>query len=97
MRNLSEQRIVADVAEASQHQIGDDLRRGQQVTWPGFGACYLRRCAAGKVEHISASKELTIPARRLATFRAGEMLRRVVAGQRKGNAASACGGQKEAW
>ena len=78
------QRIVADVVEATQRLIEQTLRAGQPVTLPGFGSFYSRKRKAGKVKHIRTQKEITVPARRIAAFRAGEVLKRVVACKRRG-------------
>ena len=83
------QRIVADVVGATQRLIQETLRAGQRVTLPGFGTFYTRKRAAGKVKHIRTRKEITVPARRIAAFRTGEVLKRVVAGKRRGKAVRA--------
>ena len=77
------QRVVADVVGATQRLIQETLRAGQRVTLPGFGTFYTRKRAAGKVKHIRTRKEITVPARRIAAFRTGDVLKRVVAGKRR--------------
>jgi DNA-binding protein HU-beta len=77
------QRIVSDVVDAAQRLIEQTLRDGQRVTLPGFGTFYTRKRAAGKVKHIRTGKEISVPARTLAAFHVGEVLKRAVAGQRR--------------
>jgi len=72
------QRVVADVVEAAQRLIEQTLRAQQQVTLPGFGTFYTRRRPAGKVKHIRTDKQITVPARTVAAFRADEMLKRAL-------------------
>ncbi len=74
-------RIVGDVMDATQRLIEETLRAGQPVTLPGFGSFYTRKRAAGKVKHIRTGQMITVSARRIAAFRAGEVLKRLVAGQ----------------
>lgn len=78
------QRVVADVVEATQRLIEQALRTGQRVTLPGFGTFYTRKRQAGKVKHIHTGKEISVSARRIAAFHTGEVLKRVVAGKRRG-------------
>jgi DNA-binding protein HU-beta len=78
------QRVVADVVQPMQRLIEDTLRAGQRVTLPGFGTFYTRKRAAGKVKHIQTGKVIAVPARRIAVFHAGEVLKRVAAGKRRG-------------
>jgi DNA-binding protein HU-beta len=77
------QRVVADVMEASQRQIEETLRSGQAVTLPGFGTFYTRQRQAGKIQHIRTQQMIAVPARRIAAFRAGTVLKRAVAGKRR--------------
>ncbi len=78
------QRIVADVMEATQQMIAQTLRIGERVTLPGFGTFYARKRQASKVKHIRTRKEITVPARRIAGFRVGDVLKRVVASKGRG-------------
>jgi DNA-binding protein HU-beta len=76
-------RIVGDVMEAAQRVIEQSLRAGQSVTLPGFGAFYTRMRPASKVTHIRTGREIVVPARQIAAFRTGEVLKRAVAGRRR--------------
>jgi DNA-binding protein HU-beta len=80
------QRVVADVMDATQRLIGETLRAGQQVTLPGFGTFYTRKRQASKVKHIRTHKEISVPARTIAAFRTGEVLKRAVVGKGRSKA-----------
>lgn len=80
------QNIVADVVEVTQRLIEETLRAGQPVTLPGFGSFYTRKRAAGKVKHVRTGQLIAVPARTIAAFRVGEVLKRVVAGKRRSKA-----------
>ena len=75
--------VVADVVEATQRLIEQALRTGQQVTLPGFGTFYTRKRPASKVKHVRTGKPIAVPARRIAAFRAGAVLKRAVAGKKR--------------
>jgi nucleoid DNA-binding protein len=77
------QRIVADVIGASHRLIEETLRAGEPVTFPGFGTFYPSQRQEGKVRHIRTGRTVTVPARMVARFRAGEVLKRAVAGKRR--------------
>ena len=76
-------RVVADVLGASQRLIEDTLRAGDRVTLPGFGTFYPSRRQEGRVRHIRTGETVTIPARTVPAFRAGDVLKRAVAGRRR--------------
>ena len=77
------QRVVADVLGGTQRLIEDTLRAGQRVTIPGFGTFYTRKRPAGRVKHIQTGKLINVPARTVAAFRVGAILKRAVTHQRK--------------
>jgi nucleoid DNA-binding protein len=77
------QRVVADVIGASHRLIEETLRSGEAVRFPGFGTFYPRQRQEGKVRHIRTGRMVTVPARTVARFRAGEILKRAVAGKRR--------------
>jgi DNA-binding protein HU-beta len=81
------QRVVGDVVNAAQRLVTQTLRSGQAVTLPGFGTFYTRKRQAGKVKHIRTGQLIAVPARTLAAFRVGAVLKRAVAGKRRGKAA----------
>jgi DNA-binding protein HU-beta len=76
-------RIVADVLGASHVAIQDALRRGQEVQLPGFGTFYTRERPEGIVRRFGTEETVRVPARRVAGFRAGEVLKRAVRKERK--------------
>src|SRR4051794_16498473 len=77
------QRIVSDVIEASHRLIEQTLRAGQTVTFPGFGTFYTRDRQAGQVRDVRTSKMVSYPARTVAAFRVGDVLKRAVRGERR--------------
>jgi DNA-binding protein HU-beta len=80
--HLSE-RLIGEVLTASLKVIQDTLKTGQEVRLPGFGVFYTRQQPAGKVKSIRTGEKLDVPARRVAAFRVGDLLKRAVAGKRK--------------
>ena len=77
------QRAVSDVLTASHRLIAESLRAGEPVTFPGFGTFYASQRKAGKVRHVRTGQTIDVPARRVAAFRVGDVLKRAVAGTGK--------------
>src|SRR5215213_561191 len=77
------QRIVADVIDSTTRLIEQALRDDQSVSFPGFGTFYSKERQQGQVRHITSGKMVTYPARRVAAFRVGEVLKRAVRGERR--------------
>ena len=77
------QRVVNDVLTASHRLIEEALRAGEAVTFPGCGTFYTGERKAGKVRHVRTGQTVDVPARRVAAFRVGDVLRRAVAGTGK--------------
>jgi DNA-binding protein HU-beta len=76
-------RAVNDVLGASHRLIGESLRAGETVTFPGFGTFYTGQRKAGTVRHVRTGQTVDVPARRVAAFRVGDVLKRAVAGKRR--------------
>ena len=76
------QRVVGDVITASQRLIGQTLREGKQVVFPGFGTFYSRMQPKGTVRHIRTGQTVEIPARRVAAFRVDAVLKTAVRGRK---------------
>src|SRR4051794_13652207 len=74
---------VSDVLNASHRLLEDTMRTGEKVTFPGFGTFYTSKRQGGKVKHVRTGKVIEYPARTVAAFRAGEYLKRAVAGKRR--------------
>jgi DNA-binding protein HU-beta len=72
------QRVVAEVLETALATIKVTLRRGDTVTFPGFGTFYTRERGEQLLTHIRTGETITVPAGRQAAFRAGEHLKRAV-------------------
>jgi DNA-binding protein HU-beta len=72
------QRVVGDALNAAVKVISQALREGKTVTLPGFGTFYTRQRGEGTVKHIRTKETITVPARRVAAFRVGDVLRQSV-------------------
>ena len=77
------QRIVADVVNATHRLIETTLRQGGKVTLPGFGTFYPSQRQGGQVKHVQTGKIIKYPARPIAAFKTGAILKRAVAGKRR--------------
>ena len=77
------QRVVSDVIGATHRVIEETLREGKSVTFPGFGTFETSQRQAGKVKHIKTGEIVAYPARRIAVFRVGEVLKRAVRGENR--------------
>ena len=76
------QGVVRQVLGASLASVQAALAAGEQVTVPGFGTFYTSARQAVRVRSVRDGRQVTIPARRVAAFRVGEVLKRAVAGTR---------------
>ncbi len=72
------QRIVGDAVNSLVKIISQALSDGKSVTFPGFGTFYTSHRNEGTVKHIRTGETMTVPARRVAGFRVGELLKRSV-------------------
>ena len=76
------QAVVRQVLGASLESVQAALAAGQQVTLPGFGTFYTAEREAVRVRSVRDGRQVTAPARRVAAFRVGEVLKRAVVGAR---------------
>ncbi len=76
-------KVINQVLEGTLKVIQDTLKSGQEVRLPGFGVFYTRQQPAGKVKSIRSGKTVTVPARRVAAFRVGSLLKKAVLKPRK--------------
>jgi DNA-binding protein HU-beta len=74
------QATVNTVLTASLRQIGMALAAGEPVVLPGFGTFSPSQHRARAIRDVRTGRMLTLPARRTATFRAGAVLKRMLAG-----------------
>jgi DNA-binding protein HU-beta len=79
---LSE-RFIGDVLTATLTVIQQALKNGDEVRLPGFGVFYTRMQPAGTVKSIRTGKTVAVPARRVAAFRVGRLLKKAVLKPRK--------------
>ena len=77
------QRVVSQVLGASLETIQTTLVAGERVIVPGFGTFYTSQRQAGRVRSVRTGRQVEVPARRVAAFRVGAVLKRTVAGKRK--------------
>jgi len=76
-------RNVSDVINATLKTIDLALRHGHKVTFLGFGTFYTRHQKESKVRDIRSGEIVTLPARRVAAFRVGDVLKRSVRKDKK--------------
>jgi len=74
------QAVVRQVLGASLSAVQSALAAQDQVTFPGFGTFYTSRRRAGRVRSVRDGRQVVIPARQVAAFRVGAVLKRAVAG-----------------
>src|SRR5438552_1514337 len=72
------QRVVGDALNSAVKVITSALKDGKTVTFPGFGTFYTSQRKEGTVKHIRTKETITVPARRVAAFRVGELLKKGV-------------------
>jgi len=77
------QRVVRQVLGASLETMQSALAAGERVTLPGFGTWYTRQRPAGQVRSVRTGRQVAVPARRVAAFRVGDILKRAVAGRHR--------------
>jgi DNA-binding protein HU-beta len=78
------QRVVRQVVGASLRTIEAALTAGDRMTLPGFGTFYTSQRRAGRVRLVRSGRQVEVPARRVAAFRVGDVLKRAVAAKRRG-------------
>ena len=78
------QRVVSHVFGSSLRTIEAALVTGERVTLPGFGTFYTSQRQAVRVRSIRTGRQVEVPARRVAAFRVGNVLKRAVAAKRRG-------------
>ena len=78
------QRVVRQVVGASlqHHRSRADGRGAGEL--PGFGTFYTSQRQAGRIRSVRTGRQVEVPARRVAAFRVGEVLKRAVAAKRRG-------------
>ena len=72
------QRAVRDALNSMVNVVSQALVEGKTVTLPGFGTFYTSNRGEGTVKHIRTGEQITVPARRVAAFRVGELLKQSV-------------------
>ena len=87
------QRVVQDVITSALKLIQHSLAERHKITFPGFGTFYTRMRGEGTVRNIRTGEPMTVPARRVAAFRAGELLKAAAA---RSERAKSRGGRKKA-
>jgi DNA-binding protein HU-beta len=76
-------KVISQVLEGSLKVIQDTLKSGGEVRLPGFGVFYTLQQPAGKVKSIRSGRTVQVPARRVAAFRVGALLKKAVLKPRK--------------
>lgn len=76
--------VVSQVLVSSLSQVEAALAAGEAVVFPGFGVFYTTERKAGTTRHPRTGQPIPVPARRIAAFRTGAVLKRAVIVPRKG-------------
>jgi DNA-binding protein HU-beta len=71
-------RAAGDALDTVLNAVTDALRRGEKVTITGFGTFEVRSRKARTGRNPQTGEEITIPARKVAAFRAGKALKDAV-------------------
>jgi len=71
-------KAAAEALDTVLDAVVDALRRGDKVTVTGFGTFEVRSRAARTGRNPQTGEEITIPARKVAAFRAGKALKEAV-------------------
>jgi DNA-binding protein HU-beta len=79
-RTGASQLMTANTIESSLAEILDVLRRGDSISFSGFGSFDVYRRARRMGRHPRTGGEITIPAQNVPRFRAGKVLRTLVNG-----------------
>jgi DNA-binding protein HU-beta len=72
------QRAVSEVINATLATIQRALSHGHKVTLLGFGTFYSRHQKEGKVRSVRTGEVVTLPARQVAAFRVGDVLKKAI-------------------
>jgi DNA-binding protein HU-beta len=75
------QRDVNDALTGAITVITQALSGGETVTFPGFGTFYTSQRKAAKAKNFRTGKPVDVPARRVAAFRVGSILKSRVRGK----------------
>lgn len=78
------QGVVRQVLGSSLEAIQVALAAGERVTLPGFGTFSTSQRSAARVRSVRTGRQVEIPARRVAAFRVGDVLKRAVARKKPG-------------
>ena len=79
----SNQAMTAKVIDSTLGEIRSLLGKGGTISFTGFGSFSVSKRAKRKGRNPQTGKEMTIPASKVARFRAGKALREAVSGKRK--------------
>lgn len=69
------QKDCAKAIEAFMECVGRALQRGEKVQLKGFGVFEVKERKARKLVNRRTEKEITIPSRRVVSFKAGKLLK----------------------
>ena len=86
-RSGMSQKYATDAVDCFLAVITDALKKGETVNLPGFGTFMVREKATRQVRSLRTREMITVPARRIAAFRAGIRLKDAISGRsvQKGN------------
>ncbi len=79
----SNQAMTGKVIDSTLAEIRSLLGKGGTISFTGFGSFSVSKRAKRKGRNPQTGKEMTIPASKVARFRAGKSLREAVSGKKR--------------
>ena len=79
----SNQALTGKVIDSTLAEIRGLLGKGGTISFTGFGSFSVSKRAKRKGRNPQTGKEMTIPASKVARFRAGKALREAVSGKKR--------------
>lgn len=76
-------RLVGDVLDAAVTQIQKQVKKGEKVTWPGFGTFSRRQRSARTARNPRTGEPIKVKASKVPAFKAGAGFKDFVSGTRK--------------
>jgi DNA-binding protein HU-beta len=72
------QKVVGDALDSALKVLQQALKEGRTVTFLGFGTFYTSERKEGTARHFKTGQQIKYPARRVAAFRVGDVLKKAV-------------------
>jgi DNA-binding protein HU-beta len=81
-KTASSQALTAKVLDSALDEVKTLLSKGGSISFTGFGSFTVAKRARRKGRNPQTGAEMTIPASKVARFRAGKTLREAVSGKK---------------